>query len=90
MTSTPVPEWLTADLFVSVLEKNVENFEKIISFKANTPFAAGENFLSVLWGIEIEASMKGKFRSEFSSSSAYLQRVNSTENTILYLIYYWL
>uniref|UniRef100_A0A1I8MRV5 CHK domain-containing protein n=1 Tax=Musca domestica TaxID=7370 RepID=A0A1I8MRV5_MUSDO len=58
MTATPVPEWLTADLFVSVLEKNVENFDKINKFTADTPFTAGENFLSILWAIQIEAALK--------------------------------
>uniref|UniRef100_A0A1I8NNZ0 CHK kinase-like domain-containing protein n=1 Tax=Stomoxys calcitrans TaxID=35570 RepID=A0A1I8NNZ0_STOCA len=57
MSSHTVPEWLTADLFVSVLEKNVEGFAKIIKFSAETPFAAGENFLSVLWAIEIEVAI---------------------------------
>ncbi|XP_073819745.1 uncharacterized protein [Musca autumnalis] len=58
MPSSPLPEWLTADLFVSVLEKNVENFDKITKFTADTPFAAGENFLSILWAIEIEVALK--------------------------------
>lgn len=58
--STPVPDWLTAELFVSVLKKNVENFEKIQNFSATPAFAAGENYLSVLWSIEIEAVLKGK------------------------------
>lgn len=58
--TTPVPDWLTAELFVSVLKKNVENFEKIQKFSATPAFAAGENYLSVLWSIEIEAVVKGK------------------------------
>lgn len=60
-TTTPVPEWLNAELFISVLEKNVENFGKIQNFKAKPAFAAGENYLSTLWSIEIEAALKGSY-----------------------------
>ena len=53
------PAWLNAELFVSVLEKNVENFEKILNFMAKPALAAGENYLSTLWSIEIEIKLKG-------------------------------
>ncbi|XP_061395693.1 uncharacterized protein LOC133331310 [Musca vetustissima] len=83
MTSTPVPEWLTADLFVSVVETNVDNFDKINSMKADTPFAAGENFLSTLWAIEIEVALKDgstkicKYMLKVPPSSQQAQALNN-------------
>lgn len=56
---TAVPEWLNAELFVSVLESNLDNYDKIQNFSAKPAFAAGENYLSTLWSIEIEAALKG-------------------------------
>ncbi|XP_046803878.1 uncharacterized protein LOC111676013 [Lucilia cuprina] len=59
MTKTiHLPQWLNAELFLSVLEKHVVNFEKIQNFSAKPAFAAGENYLSTLWSIEIEAALK--------------------------------
>ncbi|XP_075165607.1 uncharacterized protein LOC142238001 [Haematobia irritans] len=80
--STPIPEWLNADLFVSVLEKNVENFDKINKFSANTPFAAGENFLSILWAIEIEAALKDGS----NKTLKYMLKVPPTAQQALQLI----
>ncbi|KAM7362730.1 uncharacterized protein ACRADG_013298 [Cochliomyia hominivorax] len=53
-----LPNWLNSELFISVLEKNVNNFDKIKNFTAKPAFAAGENYLSTLWSIEIELVLK--------------------------------
>ncbi|XP_075165596.1 uncharacterized protein LOC142237992 [Haematobia irritans] len=80
--STSIPEWLNADLFVSVLEQNVENFDKINKFSANMPFAAGENFLSILWAIEIEAALKDGS----SQMLKYMLKVPPTTQQALQLV----
>lgn len=60
MTATfTVPDWLNAELFIGVLEKNVESFHALQDFSAKPAFAAGENYLSTLWSIEILVTLKG-------------------------------
>lgn len=54
-----IPNWLNQDYFLQIIENNVENFHKIISFKPIAATAPGENYCSVIFRVIIEVELKG-------------------------------
>ncbi|KAH8335517.1 hypothetical protein KR074_004517 [Drosophila pseudoananassae] len=43
-----IPQWINEEYFVPILEKDVEKFEKIISFSPIAATAPGENYTSIM------------------------------------------
>lgn len=56
--TSQVPEWLTAEIFDGVLEKNFPAYQNIRSFKAFPGLAAGENYATLMLRVEIEMELK--------------------------------
>ncbi|XP_065354514.1 uncharacterized protein LOC135948985 [Calliphora vicina] len=57
-THASVPKWIEAKLFENVLEKNIENYQKIKEFIVKPGMAAGENYATVMLKVEIEVELK--------------------------------
>lgn len=74
--TNPLPAWLNKDLFVSVLKKNVNNFEKILNFTAKPALSAGENYLSTLWSIAIDVKLKGNNKQNLQYTNVKRKRKN--------------
>ncbi|XP_011213899.2 uncharacterized protein LOC105233494 [Bactrocera dorsalis] len=53
-----IPEWLTAELFADLLKKNVPNFKSIKNFTAEVWEAAGENYVSILASVNLDAELE--------------------------------
>ncbi|XP_073842669.1 uncharacterized protein [Musca autumnalis] len=51
------PEWLTAELFRELLEKDFPNFHKVSQFHIKPAVAAGENYMTVLLRVTIKVEM---------------------------------
>ncbi|XP_050324786.1 uncharacterized protein LOC126756032 [Bactrocera neohumeralis] len=61
-----VPEWLKAELFVDLLQKNVPNFKSIKNFTATVPEGAGENYGTLLVSVNLDAELEDCKMQNFS------------------------
>lgn len=53
-----VPEWLKADLFVDLLQKNLPNFKCIKNFTVKASQEAGENYTTLMATVNIDAELE--------------------------------
>ncbi|XP_011192723.1 uncharacterized protein LOC105218687 [Zeugodacus cucurbitae] len=56
--SLQIPEWLKADLFLELLQKNVPNFKCIRNFSAEASENAGENYVTLMALLNIDAELE--------------------------------
>lgn len=57
-----IPDWITEDYFVPILEKDVPNFNKICSFKRIAATQAGENYTSIMVRVLMDIQLKGMYK----------------------------
>nr|XP_036219378.1 uncharacterized protein LOC106625140 [Bactrocera oleae] len=53
-----IPDWLKADLFVELLQKNIPNFKCIKNFKVRPAQAAGENYATLMGLVSIDVELE--------------------------------
>uniref|UniRef100_A0A0A1XJK5 Hemoglobin subunit alpha-2 n=1 Tax=Zeugodacus cucurbitae TaxID=28588 RepID=A0A0A1XJK5_ZEUCU len=56
--SGKVPEWLKAELFVELLQKNIPNFKCIKNFSAKASQDAGDNYATLMASVNIDAELE--------------------------------
>ncbi|XP_022218887.1 uncharacterized protein LOC111071709 [Drosophila obscura] len=61
-----IPKWVNEDYFLPILEKDVNGFDKIISFTPIAATAPGENYTSVMIRVHIDVLLKDGSRQELS------------------------
>lgn len=57
-----IPDWLKADLFVELLQKNIPNFKCIKNFKVRPAQAAGENYATLMGLVSIDVELECKWK----------------------------
>ncbi|XP_011213900.2 uncharacterized protein LOC105233495 isoform X1 [Bactrocera dorsalis] len=53
-----IPEWLTAELFADLLQKNIPNFKCIKNFAVRPAQAAGENYATLMGLVTIDVELE--------------------------------
>ncbi|XP_011186984.2 uncharacterized protein LOC105214965 [Zeugodacus cucurbitae] len=56
--ASQIPDWLKADLFVKLLEKNVPNFKQIKSLAVKPSQEAGDNYCTTMTSVKLEVELK--------------------------------
>ncbi|KAH8358977.1 hypothetical protein KR093_003630, partial [Drosophila rubida] len=63
-TSSNVPDWVNAELFIDVLKESVTGFAKIKSFRVKNGSTAGENYATIMLRVFIDVELQdGKEKS---------------------------
>ncbi|XP_016984293.1 uncharacterized protein LOC108048269 [Drosophila rhopaloa] len=53
-----IPKWVNEDYFLPILEKDVENFDKIVKFTPVAATAPGENYTSIMIRVIVDILLK--------------------------------
>ncbi|XP_002137718.1 uncharacterized protein [Drosophila pseudoobscura] len=61
-----IPKWVNEEYFLPILEKDVNGFDKIVSFTPIAATAPGENYTSVMIRVHIDALLKDGSRQKIS------------------------
>lgn len=54
-----IPKWVNEDYFLPILEKDVQNFGKIVNFTPVAATAPGENYTSIMIRVIVDVLLKG-------------------------------
>lgn len=53
------PEWVSKEIFISILKEDVEGFVGIRSFKVEPGSSVGENYMSIILRVSIGVDLEG-------------------------------
>jgi len=55
-----IPKWINEEYFQPIIEKDVENFDKIINLVPIAATAPGENYTSIMIRVIVDILLKGQ------------------------------